>query len=164
MESHSRRLYLWDHDYPDVVSFKLEYELKRIRSDHLKLETKRFNEVLELKHKLDMMQTSQQMQPLALKTHCYDFSTKTEGNLSSSPTSLWEEAPRLISCNRETFNVTTPEEDLLGAAFTYSKKAPARARKYDRTPLTNSPGEREKRKVRNAYVRRIIPDGRLNSK
>ncbi|PIO72417.1 hypothetical protein TELCIR_05657 [Teladorsagia circumcincta] len=37
----------------------LEFELKRMRNEHLKLETRRFNEVLELKHKLDMIQTSQ---------------------------------------------------------------------------------------------------------
>uniref|UniRef100_A0A7I4Z5U7 Stromal interaction molecule 2b n=1 Tax=Haemonchus contortus TaxID=6289 RepID=A0A7I4Z5U7_HAECO len=146
----------------DEKIFDLEYELKRIRSDHLKLETKRFNEVLELKHKLDMMQTSQHMQPLALKTQCYEFSTKTEGNLSSSPTSLWEEAPRLLSCNRDTFNVTTPKEDLLGAAFTYSEKTPTRARKYDRTPLTNFPGERDKRKETSHRRVRSRSHGRLS--
>ncbi|KAK5968006.1 hypothetical protein GCK32_018739, partial [Trichostrongylus colubriformis] len=120
----------------------LELELKRMRSEHLKLETRRFNEVLELKHKLDMMQTSQ-MQPLAPTTHGYDFLTKPERDDAPSPASLWEEAPRPMSCNR----AATPEEDLLYGAFP-AKKAHPRTRRSERAQLSNSPSDREKRKVR----------------
>ncbi|VDO74369.1 unnamed protein product [Heligmosomoides polygyrus] len=77
---------------------ELEMELKRMRNEHLKLETRRFNEVLELKHKLDVLQTTQ-MQPLAPSVQGYDFLNKHERDLAHSPLSLWEEPPRSMSSN-----------------------------------------------------------------
>ncbi|KAK6033740.1 hypothetical protein OSTOST_00041 [Ostertagia ostertagi] len=140
----------------------LEFELKRMRNEHLKLETRRFNEVLELKHKLDMIQTSQ-MQPIPSPTHGYDFLTNLERNAAPSPTSLWEEPPRPMSSNR----TSTPEEGLLYNAFpTHAKKTSTRARKSTRAQLSNSPSDREKRKesshrrVRSRSHGRLLWDGR----
>ncbi|KAK6061554.1 hypothetical protein COOONC_00779 [Cooperia oncophora] len=119
-----------------------------MRCKHLKLETRRFNEVLELKHKLDIMQTNQ-LQPIASMAHDYEFLTNAERNIAPSPTFLWEEATSTETCNRP----PTPEEDLFHGVFARDVRGSSRARRSYRAQLSDSPSEREKRKVGSVDVR-----------
>ncbi|KAJ1360769.1 hypothetical protein KIN20_019824, partial [Parelaphostrongylus tenuis] len=79
----------------------LETNLKRIRDDHLKLETKRLNEVMELKRKVDVLQANQPVSSPSGQP--YDITQSGSSSLERdmrSPVSLWEETPRIMSCNR----------------------------------------------------------------
>ncbi|WKY17188.1 hypothetical protein Q1695_001646 [Nippostrongylus brasiliensis] len=130
---------------------ELEVELKRMRNEHLKLETKRFSEVLELKHKLDVLMTAQ-MQPLTPAVQGYDYVNKIERDTVNSPSSLWEEAPRPLSSNR----ATSPEEDFLFGTFHTTKKGTGRPRRSDRLQMETSPAESEKRKERKETSHRRV--------
>lgn len=130
---------------------ELEMELKRMRNEHLKLETRRFNEVLELKHKLDVLQTTQ-MQPLAPSVQGYDFLNKHERDLAHSPLSLWEEPPRSMSSNCP----TSPDDEYLFSAYPPAKKGPSRARRSDRLKMDNSPSDTEKHKERKETTHRRV--------
>ncbi|KAK6762230.1 hypothetical protein RB195_023083 [Necator americanus] len=126
---------------------ELEAELKRIRNEHLKLETKRFNEVLDLKHRLDAMQKSY---PFAPSVPGYDLLNQSVSPVKKdsvpSHVMLWEEAPRAISRSC----ATSPEEDFLLETLPFAKRGSSRSRRSDR--LANDV-DRRKEKKESAYRR-----------
>ncbi|KAJ1348249.1 hypothetical protein KIN20_003506 [Parelaphostrongylus tenuis] len=130
---------------------ELETNLKRIRDDHLKLETKRFNEVMELKRKVDVLQANQPVSSPSGQP--YDLTQSGSSSLERdmrSPVSLWEETPRIMSCNR-----TSAEDNLLRGSFLNPKKSSMRVRRSDVAQREHSPsgGEKHKEKKESSHRR-----------
>lgn len=129
---------------------ELESSLKHMRNEHLKLETRRFNEVMELKRRVDVLQANQSLAPSG---QTYDL-TQSASSLerdSRSPVSLWEEAP--LTMNHSRINA---EDGILFGSFSNSKKGPMHVRRSDIIQREHSPSDGEKHKERKESSHRRI--------
>ncbi|EYC38479.1 hypothetical protein Y032_0714g1757 [Ancylostoma ceylanicum] len=129
---------------------ELEAELKRVRNEHLKLETKRFNEVLDLKHRLDAMQTNH---PFTQPVPPYDLlnqsASSAERDTMTPHTLLWEEAPRALSRNC----ATSPEDDFSHETSPFTKKGSSRGRRSG--PSYDHPQGDKRREKKESSHRRV---------
>ncbi|KJH40403.1 hypothetical protein DICVIV_13645 [Dictyocaulus viviparus] len=134
---------------------ELEADLKRMRNEHLKLETRRFNEVMELKRKMDALQANQKVQPLSSTGQIYDLNKPAnplERDIACSPVSLWEEPPRSMSGHRP----VSPDDSFLFGNYMNQKKGSVRIRRSGNIPSDNTPSDVEKRKERKESVHRRV--------
>ncbi|KHJ99757.1 hypothetical protein OESDEN_00266, partial [Oesophagostomum dentatum] len=132
---------------------ELEVELKRVRNEHLKLETKRFNEVLDLKHRLDAMQTNHQLSNSATGYDLLNQSVSSSDRETILPPALlWEEAPRAVSRNC----ATSPEDEFLLETLPIPKRGSMRGRRSDRGVCDQSSFEMEKRREKKESSHRRV--------
>uniref|UniRef100_A0A1I7WJ46 Ion_trans domain-containing protein n=1 Tax=Heterorhabditis bacteriophora TaxID=37862 RepID=A0A1I7WJ46_HETBA len=130
---------------------ELDFDAKKLRNDYLKLETKSFNEVMGLKHKLDALQTTQALPISAPNFDLLNMSGESmDHNIAPSRGALLWDEPSCPSVR----NKTTSPEDLMSSTMPVLKRG-SRSRRSDRVQRDISPSDVERKREKDGTSRRV---------